>query len=80
MARDLGRFGIRCAAIAPGIFHTAMSEKMPKKVTDRLNRDTPMGRPGQPDEFAQFAQSIVENGYVNGVHLRLDGAVKLSHM
>ena len=80
MARDLGKFGIRCAAIAPGIFHTAMSDKMPKKVTDRLNKDTPMGRPGQPDEFAHFAKSIVENGYVNGVHLRLDGAVKLSHM
>ena len=46
MARDLGKFGIRCVAIAPGIFHTPLAKHMPKKVTDFLNSNTPMGRPG----------------------------------
>ena len=46
MARDLGKFGIRVLAIAPGIFHTPLAHNMPKSVTDRLNADTPMGRPG----------------------------------
>jgi NAD(P)-dependent dehydrogenase (short-subunit alcohol dehydrogenase family) len=46
MARDLGKYGIRVAAIAPGIFQTPMAGHMPEKVTQRLNADTPMGRPG----------------------------------
>ena len=80
MARDLGKYGIRAAAIAPGIFATPMGAKMPKKVIDRLNADTPMGRPGTPEEFAHMACFCVENSYVNGVHLRIDGATKLSHL
>ena len=55
MARDLGRFGIRCVAIAPGIIATPLYHLMNDKVKARLNRDTPMGRPGRPDEFAHFA-------------------------
>ena len=80
MARDLGKYGIRVAAIAPGIFATPIAAGMSQKVIDRLNRDTPMGRPGQPDEFAHVVGSIIENGYINGVHLRIDGATKFSHM
>ena len=80
MARDLGKFGIRVAAIAPGIFGTPLSLKMPKHVTDRLNADTPMGRMGKPEEFAHFCGAIIENSYVNGVHLRVDGAIKMSNL
>lgn len=80
MARDLGKFGIRVAAIAPGIFETPLSHKMPKSVTDRLNADTPMGRMGKPDEFAHFTGAIIENSYVNGVTLRVDGAIKMSNL
>ena len=54
MARDLGRFKIRVAAIAPGIFESPMSHLMPDKLKARLNADTPMGRPGKPDEFAHM--------------------------
>ena len=80
MARDLGKFGIRAAAVAPGIFATPMGAKMPKKVQDRLNADTPMGRPGKPAEFAHMVEFMIENSYVNGVSLRIDGATKLSHL
>ena len=80
MARDLGRFGIRVVAIAPGTFRTAMTDKMPQKVRDRLLADTPMGRFGQEHEFAHMACAIMENSYLNGVHLRLDGAVKMSNL
>ena len=80
MARDLGRFGIRAAAIAPGIFKTPMSGHMPEKVTKRLNADTPMGRMGTPEEFAHFIGAMIENSYINGVSLRVDGAIKMSHM
>ena len=80
MARDLGKFGIRVAAVAPGIFYTPMSHAMPKQVTDRLNADTPLGRMGQPAEFAHFTRAIIENSYVNGVSLRVDGAIKMSNL
>jgi NAD(P)-dependent dehydrogenase (short-subunit alcohol dehydrogenase family) len=79
MARDLGRYNIRVAAIAPGIFETPLSSLMTQKTRDTLNKDTPMGRMGRPAEFAHFAQSIIENGYINGIHLRLDGATKMSY-
>lgn len=80
MARDLGKYNIRVAAVAPGIFATPLSANMPQKVTDILNKMTPMGRAGTPDEFAHFVQVCIENSYINGVHLRLDGAIKLGHM
>ena len=80
MARDLGKFNIRVAAIAPGIFATPMGAKMSKKVQDRLNADTPMGRPGTPAEFAHMVGFCIENSYINGVSLRIDGATKLSHL
>ena len=80
MARDLGKFGIRVLAIAPGAFDTPMAHNMPKSVIDKLKADTPMGRPGQPDEFAHFVEACIENGYLNGVHLRIDGAIKVSNL
>ena len=54
MARDLGKYNIRVAAIAPGIFETPLSGAMSQKVRDVLNRNTPMGRMGTPEEFAHF--------------------------
>jgi NAD(P)-dependent dehydrogenase (short-subunit alcohol dehydrogenase family) len=80
MARDLGRYNIRVVAIAPGIFETPLSHLMSDKVKKTLNANTPMGRMGKSDEFAHFCQAIIENSYINGVHLRIDGATKFSHM
>ena len=80
MARDLGKYGIRVTAIAPGIFDTPMGDLMPDKLRDRLKSDTPMGRLGTRDEFAHMVHFCIENGYINGVTLRLDGAIRLSHI
>ena len=79
MARDLGRFGIRVLAIAPGIFSTPMATGMPEKVGQRLIQDIPLGRAGTPDEFAHFAISLAENSYMSGSAFRLDGGIKLSY-
>lgn len=80
MARDLGRFGIRVVAVAPGIFETPMSHSFPDAVKKRLNADTALNRAGQPDEFAHFVRTIIENGYLTGVHLRIDGGTKFSNL
>ena len=79
MARDLGKYGIRAAAIAPGIFWTPMATSLPKQIYERPIEDTPMGRHGTPDEFAHSVGFMIENSYVNGVSLRVDGAIVLSH-
>ena len=52
MARDLGRYNIRVASIAPGIMWSPMSDKMQEKNKKALLADTPMGRMGKPLEFA----------------------------
>ena len=80
MARDLGRFGIRVVSVAPGIFVTPMSHGFSEQVMKRLNADTALNRGGHPDEFAHFVRSIIENGYVTGVHLRIDGGTKFSNL
>ena len=80
MARDLGRYNIRVAAIAPGIMWSPMSDKMPERVRKSLLADTPMGRMGRPEEFAHFAGAIIENSYINGVTMRIDGATKFSNL
>jgi len=79
MARDLGKFGIRTVAIAPGVFITPLNDFAPEEVKDSLIKDTPMGRPGDLQEFAHFVGTLIENSYINGVHLRIDGAMKISH-
>ena len=80
MARDLGRFGIRAVSIAPHIFETPMGKDYPKQLREIRLKDTPMNRFGQPEEFAHSAAAIVENTYINGVSIRIDGATKISNL
>ena len=78
IARDLSRSGIRVCTIAPGIFKTPMLAGLPDKVQDALGAQVPFpSRLGQPDEYAQLAQSIIENAMLNGETIRLDGALRL---
>jgi NAD(P)-dependent dehydrogenase (short-subunit alcohol dehydrogenase family) len=78
IARELARFGIRCVAIAPGIFHTPMMDGMPKEVQDSLAAQVPFPpRLGRPEEFAQLVASVFEIPMLNGTTLRLDGAIRM---
>lgn len=78
LARDLSNMGIRVCAIAPGVFHTPMVADMPAKVQALLGRMVPFpSRLGRSDDFASLAQTIVENPYLNGEVIRLDGALRL---
>ncbi|HEY3832872.1 MAG TPA: SDR family NAD(P)-dependent oxidoreductase [Acidimicrobiia bacterium] len=79
MARDLGVVGIRVMTIAPGSFETpifgsgAGADAMKSGLTALVPFPTRMG---DPDEYAQLAQHIVENAYLNGEVIRIDGAVR----
>ncbi len=78
MARDLGGLGIRAVAIAPGVMATPLMLAMPEKVQQSLVRDIPFPkRFGLPQEFAALAAHIVENSYINGEVIRLDGALRM---
>jgi NAD(P)-dependent dehydrogenase (short-subunit alcohol dehydrogenase family) len=78
IAREYARLGVRVMAIAPGIFWTPMVDGMPEHIQESLSASIPFpSRLGKPDEFAELAAHIVENGYFNGGTIRLDGAVRL---
>jgi NAD(P)-dependent dehydrogenase (short-subunit alcohol dehydrogenase family) len=78
IARELARYGIRCVAIAPGIFMTPMLAAMPQDVQDSLAKQIPFpARLGKPLEFAQLVQSVVEIPTLNGETIRLDGAIRM---
>ena len=79
MARDLSRNGVRVMTIAPGIFGTPMVAGMPQEVQDALGAMVPFpSRLGTPEEYAQLAVSICENGMLNGETIRLDGAIRMA--
>jgi NAD(P)-dependent dehydrogenase (short-subunit alcohol dehydrogenase family) len=79
IAREYSRIGVRVMAVAPGIFHTPMVDGMPEHVQESLAESIPFPkRLGQPGEFAELVAHIVENGYLNGETIRLDGAVRLA--
>jgi NAD(P)-dependent dehydrogenase (short-subunit alcohol dehydrogenase family) len=78
IARELAGSGIRCVAIAPGIFMTPMLASLSKEVQDSLGAQVPFPpRLGKPEEFAQLVQSIVEIPTLNGEVIRLDGAIRM---
>ncbi len=79
MARELSRFGIRVMTVAPGIFWTPMVDGMPPEVQQSLGASIPFpARLGKPEEFADLVAYILQNRYLNGETIRLDGAVRLA--
>ena len=76
IAREFAQFGIRVNAIAPGVFMTPMMAGLPQPAQDSLGASVPFpARLGQPAEYAALAIHIVENGYINGETIRIDGAL-----
>ncbi|CAM2710981.1 unnamed protein product [Rotaria socialis] len=81
LARDLSNMGIRVCAIAPGVFHTPMLASLPSKVRTLLGNMVPFpARLGNSDDYAHLAQAIIENPYLNGEVIRLDGALLLANV
>ncbi|WP_136587232.1 SDR family NAD(P)-dependent oxidoreductase [Microbacterium hydrothermale] len=79
LARELARYGIRVVTIAPGIMETPMLKGLPQAAQDSLGQQVPYpSRLGAPDEYARLVLSIVDNGYLNGETIRLDGAIRMA--
>jgi NAD(P)-dependent dehydrogenase (short-subunit alcohol dehydrogenase family) len=77
-ARDLSKAGIRVLTIAPGTFHTPMLALLPEENRQALAAGIPFpARLGNPDDYAKLALHMVENSYLNGETVRLDGALRM---
>ena len=78
-ARELSQFGIRVLAIAPGVFLTPLLGKLPEEVQTSLGAAIPFPkRLGQPREFAELVAHMVQNVYLNGEVIRLDGSLRMT--
>ena len=78
IARDLARMGIRINTIAPGIFDTPLMGMAPDAVRNPLIEMTQFPkRLGIPSEYAALEKHMVENPFLNGETIRLDGAIRM---
>ncbi len=79
VARDLAQSGIRVCTIMPGLFHTPMFDGLPEEARNSLAATVPFpSRLGNPSEYGALAVHIAENIMLNGVSIRLDGAIRLA--
>jgi NAD(P)-dependent dehydrogenase (short-subunit alcohol dehydrogenase family) len=78
-ARDLSKAQIRVVTIAPGTFDTPLLGMLPEEMRAALAATIPHpSRLGRPEEFGALACHIVENSYINGEVIRLDGAIRMA--
>lgn len=76
-AKELARYGIRAAAIAPGFINTEMVAGMKESAREKLTSGIPLRRMGEPDEIARTVEFIFENDYISGRCIDVDGALRL---
>ncbi|MDP6673923.1 MAG: SDR family oxidoreductase, partial [Gammaproteobacteria bacterium] len=76
-AKELARYGIRAAAIAPGFINTEMVAGMKEAAREKLTSGIPLRRMGEPDEIAQTVEFILQNDYVSGRCFDIDGGLRL---
>jgi NAD(P)-dependent dehydrogenase (short-subunit alcohol dehydrogenase family) len=80
IARDLASEAIRVNTILPGIFDTPLLASASEVVKAELSAAVPCPRRlGLPTEYASLALEMISNGYMNGEHVRLDGALRLGY-
>lgn len=76
-AKELARYGIRAAAIAPGFIATDMTASMKPEVISKIEAGIPLRKMGLPEHIAQTVQFILENDYLTGRVLEIDGGLRL---
>lgn len=76
-ARELGRYGVRVNAIAPGFIATEMVMAMPEKILDGMKQHTPLGRLGEPQDIANAYAFLASDqaSFISGTVLSVDGGI-----
>jgi len=75
-AKELARYGIRVAGIAPGFIETEMTGSMKPEALEKMTAGIPLRRMGKPEEIAHSAAYLFENDYYSGRILELDGGLR----
>ncbi len=76
-AKELARHGIRAVAIAPGYVSTEMTEAIREDIRERIIRQIPMGRMASMDEISHTVRFALENDYVSGRTIEVDGGLRI---
>ncbi|PIZ87970.1 MAG: 3-oxoacyl-ACP reductase, partial [Candidatus Nealsonbacteria bacterium CG_4_10_14_0_2_um_filter_39_15] len=79
LMKEVGRFGVRVNAIAPGFIETRLTENLPPEVTEMVKKFTPLGRFGKPEEVASlvFFLASKEANFITGTVVNIDGGLPL---
>ncbi len=76
-AKEFARYGIRVNVVSPGFIGTEMVRAMKPEALAKLQAMIPAGRIGEPDEIAHTIQYLIENDFVNGRNIEIDGGMRL---
>lgn len=73
LAKELGPSNIRVNAIAPGIINTEMNNDIEKEDIEMIEKDTPLGRIGKPEDIAKCVKWLVEDTFTTGQIISING-------
>ena len=73
LAKELGPSNIRVNSIAPGVINTKMNDNLSQEDIENLENEIPLGRIGMPEEIAKTVRFIVENDYITGQVIEVNG-------
>jgi 3-oxoacyl-[acyl-carrier protein] reductase len=76
-AKEFTRYGIRVNTISPGFIGTELVLSMKPEALEKMASMIPAGRIGEPDEIAHTVQYLLENDFVNGRNIEIDGGMRL---
>jgi len=79
LMKEVGRFGVRVNAIAPGFIETRLTENLPSEVVETVKKFTPLGRFGKPEEVANLVFFLASDQaqFITGAVVNIDGGLPL---